>query len=167
MLLTERLRLVPCAEGDVEALHALLTHPEVRRYLMDDKLVERTWVFDVIASSRRTFAEARYGLWRVESLADGALIGLAGLRVTAGAREPQLLYALDPAYWGRGLATEAAQVAFDDLRTRVGLRRIVSIAQRDNEPSIRIMKALGFTFERAMDYHGFPCVLHAWVGAVQ
>jgi len=72
-LLTQRLRLTPCAEADVERLHALLTHPDVRRYLMDDLVVGREWVFDLVESSRRTFTDAGYGLWCLESRTDGAV----------------------------------------------------------------------------------------------
>jgi [ribosomal protein S5]-alanine N-acetyltransferase len=160
VLLTERLRLVPCGEDDVPRLHALLTHPDVRRYLMDDRIVEPPWVFDVVESSRRTFAEARYGLWCLESRSDGAFVGLAGLRVTAGAREPQLLYALDPSAWGRGLATEAsvavADYAFDELDSR----ELLASTDPPNHASIRVMERLGMRFLEAGRAGGQPIVFY-------
>jgi ribosomal-protein-alanine N-acetyltransferase len=160
VLLTERLRLAPCAEADVDRLHALLTHPDVRRYLLDDKVVERSWVFDVVESSRRTFADARYGLWCVESRADGAFVGLAGLRVTAGAAEPQLLYALDPSLWGRGFATEASTAVVDYAFDELEFEELLASTDPPNGASIRVMDRLGLRFLEAVRVAGQRIVFY-------
>ena len=41
-LQTDRLTLTPFAEADQPQLHALFTDPDVRRYLLDDMIVEET-----------------------------------------------------------------------------------------------------------------------------
>jgi ribosomal-protein-alanine N-acetyltransferase len=170
VLETERLRLAPCAEADVERLHALLTHADVRRYLLDDKIVDRAWVFDVVESSRRTFADASWGLWCVETRSDGAFAGLAGLRVTAGASEPQLLYALDPGFWGRGLATEAAAAVMDYAFDVLELDELLASTDPPNHASIRVMERLGMRFLEAARAAGQPIVFYritraAWARA--
>lgn len=160
ILATERLRLAPCAEADVERVHALLTHPDVRRYLMDDLVVGREWVFDLVQSSRSTFADAGYGLWCLESKTDGAFAGIAGLRVTAGAREPQLLYALDRASWGRGLATEASTAVIDYAFDELGFRELLASTDPPNRASIRVMERLGMRFLEAARAGGLPIVFY-------
>lgn len=42
-LQTDRLSLTPFAQADLPELHALFTNPSVRRYLMDDLIVDETW----------------------------------------------------------------------------------------------------------------------------
>jgi ribosomal-protein-alanine N-acetyltransferase len=160
ILVTERLRLAPCAEADVERVHALLTHPDVRRYLLDDLVVGREWVFDLIQSSRSTFADASYGLWCLESKLDGVFAGIAGLRVTAGAREPQLLYALDPGSWGHGLATEASTAVIDYAFDELGFPELLASTDPPNRASIRVMERLGMRFLEAARAGGLPIVLY-------
>jgi ribosomal-protein-alanine N-acetyltransferase len=141
-------------------VHALLTHPDVRRYLMDDAVVERRWVFDMIESSRRTFADASFGLWCLESRPGDHFAGLAGLRVTAGAREPQLLYALDPAHWGRGLATEASEAVGDYAFDELGYSELLTSTDPPNRASIRVMERLGMRFLESVRAAGQPIVFY-------
>ena len=159
ILATPRLRLAPCVEADVPRLHALLTHPDVRRYLLDDQVVSREWVFDVIESSRRTFADANFGLWCLETKS-GDFAGLAGLRVTAGATEPQLLYALDRAHWGRGLATEASEAVGDYAFDELGYRELLASTDPPNRASIRVMERLGMRFLELVRAAGQPIVFY-------
>ena len=160
MLATARLRLTPCVEADVSRLHALLTHPDVRRYLMDDLVVGREWVFDLVESSRSTFQDAHYGLWCVESRADDAFVGIAGLRVTAGAVEPQLLYALDPSWWHRGAATEASAAVTDYAFDVLGMTELLASTDPPNRASIRVMERLGMRFLEAARAGGLPIVFY-------
>ena len=132
-------------------LHALLTHPDVRRYLMDDLIVEREWVFDVVESSRKTFAEASYGLWCVESRARRRLRRpgrAAGHRRTRD--EPQLLYALDPPPGIAALATEASRRRWSTTRsTSSALSELLASTDPPNHASIRVMERLGMRFLEA------------------
>lgn len=165
VLTTGRLVLTPCAADDVPRIHALLVEPEVRRFLLDDEIVDEEWVAGVVETSRRSFAEGGWGLWCLESRADGSFAGIAGLRKTLGAAEPQLLYALDPAHWGRSLATEAAaavaRYAFDDL----GWRELLASTDPPNRASIRVMERLGMRFLEASHAAGHPLVLYRLTAA--
>jgi ribosomal-protein-alanine N-acetyltransferase len=160
ILATPRLRLVPCGEEDVDRLHALLTHPDVRRYLMDDLVVEPKWVFDLVQSSRGTFADASFGLWCLETREEGEFAGLAGLRVTAGAREPQLLYALDRAHWGRGLATEASEAVGDYAFDELGYRELMASTDPPNLASMQVMQRLGMRFLETVRAGNQPIVFY-------
>jgi ribosomal-protein-alanine N-acetyltransferase len=159
-LLTRRLRLTPCVEADVPRLHELLTHPGVRRYLLDDVVVSREWVFDVVESSRKTFTDANFGLWCLESRPGDDFAGLAGLRVTVGAREPQLLYALDPGHWGRGLATEASEAVGDYAFDELGYSELLASTDPPNRASIRVMERLGMRFLESARAAGQPIVFY-------
>ncbi|MCW2759087.1 MAG: GCN5-related N-acetyltransferase [Nocardioidaceae bacterium] len=59
----------------------------------------------------------------------------------------ELGWSFDPAYGGRGLATEAVtellRIAFDE----VGVRRVVALCFADNEPSWRLMERVGMRRE--------------------
>jgi ribosomal-protein-alanine N-acetyltransferase len=107
---TERLALRPLSGGDLDAVHRISNDPLVRRYLWDDQPVSKGAVEGVISRSLNAFAEEGFGLFGVR-LRDGGgeLIGYCGLLHLGVTERVELLYALLPAWWGRGLATEAAR----------------------------------------------------------
>lgn len=79
---------------------------------------------------------------------EGRLIGNCGIRMGgAGARQAELGYELDPAYWGRGYASEAARAllafGFRDLTLHKVSARVVA----DNAASVRVLERLGFQRE--------------------
>ena len=72
-----------------------------------------------------------------------------------GQNEVEVAFALSKPYWGRGLATEAAQgivqYAFDQLH----LRRLVCLIEPENAASIRVATKLGMAFEKeSRDQYG-------------
>ena len=52
---------------------------------------------------------------------------------------------LAPAWWGRGLATEAARASVAYGFDRLGLRSVVSIIDERNARSLRLAERLGMT----------------------
>ena len=102
-----------------------------------------------------------YGFWIfVDS--HGADIGHAGLFESP--REPgsiEVGYALKPAYWNRGYATEMTHAVLE-AGFAIGLTRIVAIALASNAASRRVMEKTGMTFERDCIYpDGRAGVLYA------
>ena len=80
--------------------------------------------------------------------------------MTAGAREPQLLYALDPGSWGRGLATEASTAVIDYAFDELGSRELLASTDPPNRASIRVMERLGMRFLEAARAGGLPIVFY-------
>jgi ribosomal-protein-alanine N-acetyltransferase len=150
-LVTERLRLVPLTEADLDRLHDLLTQPGVRRYLCDDAVLERAQV-ERLRQEAAGYEPEGLGLWSVLT-AQGTWIGIIGLQPVsgeaarafadfAGAVEPMV--ALRPEAWGRGYAEEAlrraADYAFLDLRQG----RLVALVDEPNVRSRGLLERVGF-----------------------
>jgi RimJ/RimL family protein N-acetyltransferase len=152
-LATPRLRLRPCTPADVDALHALWTDPEVRRWLWDGVAIERAVAAGVVAASAGSFAAAGYGQWVVERA--GALAGFAGLRAIEGG-EIELLFGLAPAHWGRGYATEASRAVLAHGFGACGLARIAGRTDAPNRASARVLERLGMRFEGERAVAGRP-----------
>lgn len=161
LLETPRLALVPFAPADRAALHRVFTDAHVRRYLLDDALVGLDWVDDEIAASAGRFAEGGAGLWSVRERGAAEIIGFTGFRPFFDPPELQLLYALLPEHWGRGLATEAARAAVAHAFGVLDFSRVVAAADRPNEPSIRVVKRLGMRLERETDDGQWGTVFYA------
>jgi RimJ/RimL family protein N-acetyltransferase len=93
----------------------------------------------------RHWDERGFGLLAVEWKETGELIGRVGPQFhRSWSHDPEVGWALDPARWGRGIATEAGAAAvawgFDEL----GYARLVSITTEGNTASRNVMAKLGF-----------------------
>jgi [ribosomal protein S5]-alanine N-acetyltransferase len=124
----------------------------------EDDEETRAWIEEKVAYWRRD----GFGLWVLTVTQTGAFAGRAGLRHIdiEGVDEVELLYALRPESWGRGLATEAGQallyVAFSLLRAA----SVVAYTLPHNVRSRRVIEKLGFVYERDYLHEGEPHVLY-------
>jgi RimJ/RimL family protein N-acetyltransferase len=145
---TERLLLRPFIAADAERLHAYRSQPEVVRYLLHDvqsleQMTER------VNSAHSTLEK------------EGDVISLAVVEADSGVlvgdvvlfwrnvehRGGEIGYVFDPAFAGRGFATEASramlELAFDGL----GLHRVVGRLDARNVASGRVLERLGMRRE--------------------
>lgn len=158
---TERLRLTPFTLGHLDALHALWTDPEVRRYLWDDEVISRERATEVITDSERNFAERGYGFWAMLLREEGdALVGFCGFRVFEDGGEPELLCGVLPRHWGKGLVSEAGHAVIRDGFERCDFTRIIAATDTPNQPSVRVMQRLGMVFLRRGKFHGLDTVFY-------
>ncbi|HEX8702759.1 MAG TPA: GNAT family N-acetyltransferase [Myxococcaceae bacterium] len=145
-LRTSRLLLRPFRPEDEEALFHLWNEPQVARYLWDSQPISREVVREQIALSEQDFRQRGLGefcLFLTER--PETLIGFCGLRGIDGGQDIEVLYGLLPGFWGRGLATEAAQAVLRFGFEQAGLEEIFAGADFGNAASIRCMERLGMT----------------------
>jgi [ribosomal protein S5]-alanine N-acetyltransferase len=159
-LRTERLELRPFSAGDAAALHALFVDPEVRRYLLDDRVVEAGWVDGEIAASRDRFAGGGLGLWAIRRRDDDRVLGFVGFREFFQPPQLQLVYGLLPAAWGEGLATEASREAIRFAFDEVGLAEVVAATDPPNRRSLQVMDRLGMSFLEQTRVGGQPTAFY-------
>ena len=73
--------------------------------------------------------------------------------------ETEVLWALHPDAWGHGYATEVARAALAYGFDTLGLDLIFAITLPDNLASQAVMKRLGLTYRRRVDYKGFTDIV--------
>ena len=144
VLETERLRLVPWQVDQLDELLNLHSDPLVARFYdiagapwSRQKCRERLdgWV--------KEFADHGLGKHRLESRADGRLVGRAGFSLHARTGEPELGYGLFSQDWGKGYATEVS-IALRDwfFATRTD-DHFIAFAHRDNTASRHVLEKIG------------------------
>jgi RimJ/RimL family protein N-acetyltransferase len=149
---TDRIALRPFEPADLGELAEILADPEVMRFSGGGPWSrERTKRF--IQGCVEDYSEERwgFGLWAVVHKEDARLIGYCGLSRfddVDGAPEVEIGYRLSREYWGRGLATEAARAVRDYAFSRLGLKRLISMIERENTASIRVAEKIGMTCEK-------------------
>jgi RimJ/RimL family protein N-acetyltransferase len=86
----------------------------------------------------------------------GRLIGSCGVRVNDRARrEGNIGYELNPEYWGRGYATEAARAMLRYGFEHLELHRIWAELNADNAGSARVLEKLGMCREAHFREHDY------------
>jgi RimJ/RimL family protein N-acetyltransferase len=153
-LVTERLRLRRSVGDDAPAISAYRSDPEVHRF----QGWERTDVEAVRAEieEMRGRAPGEPGGWvqlTLEEPATGALLGDVGISpVEEEAGVVKVGYTVDPAFQGRGYATEAVRAlvayAFDTLHADV----VRMHASANNAASIRVAEKAGLRFVERRQY---------------
>ena len=109
--------------------------------------------FDRIAAR---WAADGFGLWAIERVDDGALLGFTGL--AAPFFEAHFTPAVEvgwrfaPFAWGHGYATEAARAALRFGFEELGLAEIVSFTVPANARSRAVMERLGMRHDPADDF---------------
>lgn len=129
---------------DVDALHALWTAPEVRRFLWDDVVISRDTVEKVVESHFEMVDRYGIGFWALE-ISDSPVAGFSGFRLIDGGSEIELLFGLRGQHWGRGLAMEACRAALTYLWGSTNYKRVYARTDPPNERSVRVTKRLGMT----------------------
>jgi RimJ/RimL family protein N-acetyltransferase len=150
---TERLLLRPYDPADVDALYAYQRLPEVHRYLYTEPR-SRSEVEALVAerADARALTEAGQALTLVAVLAQtGELVGDCVLFWhSLEHQQGEVGYVFNPAYQGRGLATETVgallRLGFEGL----GLHRIAGRLDARNVASARVLERVGLRREAHM-----------------
>ncbi len=158
---TQRLRLRPLTPADADALHRLWTHPQVRRYLWDDRVIPKRETAEILEKNEILFREKGLGLWAMLPNEADALLGFCGYWFFHEPPELQLLYGVAPEAWGRGLALEAARAMIRYGFEVLGLTRIAGSTDAANAASIRVMENAGMTFEKRVLKNGLDTIYYA------
>lgn len=113
----------------------------VRRYLLDDRILDVAEVAEFVATSERDFAQFNFGLWALSDKTDLSFRGVCGFLAKDG--KPDLLYSIEPLYWGQRLATESAQRVLAYAFHTLQLSEVVASTDRPNRGSIAVLEKLG------------------------
>ncbi|MEC3954415.1 GNAT family N-acetyltransferase [Nocardia sp. CDC153] len=144
MLRTGRLLLSPLHPDDRDELRGLWRRAEVRAFLFDGETLSDERIVELITNSEKDFATENFGFWAVREIGgDGSLIGTAGLRRLDDGPDVEVVYNLDPAWWGRGLASEAAAAVVDYAFEVLGVDRVLAEIDEGNTASIAVVERLG------------------------
>ena len=156
-LSTPRLTLRAATLADADAVAAC--------WNLDETPISRADAEEKIRRMAENHALMRPGKLRhlclaVICKADNAFIGWCGLDHTnPGDADPALFYLLKAAYWGKGLATEAAGALLDFAFTQLELTSVHGGCAPDNLASKCVMEKIGMRYVGIDDEGGFAFTL--------
>ena len=155
-----RVRLRALRRADAEALSRLRDDPDVARYqtwrrcTLEDAQALVEQMLPLQPDTRGRWYQ--FGIVLSES---GELIGDCALRCPAAdAKQAEIGFTLDRAYWGKGYAREAVGVLVDWLFRLRGKQRIFAVTDGRNFAARRLLERLGFhgdpEFDRLVWFKG-------------
>ncbi|QSX40773.1 GNAT family N-acetyltransferase [Shewanella cyperi] len=136
-----RLSLSHFAPGDAADFFALNADPQVLQYTGDLPFADPAAALAFIHNYDH-YQRHGFGRWSLH-LHDGTFIGFCGLK-QHGDGQVDLGFRLARAYWGKGLAGEAARAAMVLAKDRFELDSLIARAMADNQDSIHLLNKLGF-----------------------
>ena len=163
ILETERLLFRHLVPEDLDALYRLYSDSEIRRYFPEGTLTYAETKEELEWFLNGHPRHPELGLWATIHRATNQFVGRCGLLpwTLEGRAEVEVAYLLDKAFWGQGLATEAAGAILRYGFEQLQLRRLVCLVDPNNQASINVARKLGMAMEKeAEDEHG-PYLLFA------
>ncbi|MBV8725089.1 MAG: GNAT family N-acetyltransferase [Candidatus Eremiobacteraeota bacterium] len=152
---TARLVIRTFEPRDAQAWAAMLSDPDVRRYVPPSPVPAVADFSRALERRLRMERESGCALWAVEPKALGTLVGQCGLVPVEGkGPEIEIAYHFAKESWGNGYATEAAKAVLQYGLQTIGLERIIAIVMPQNVASCRVAEKAGMRFEGAATYYG-------------
>jgi ribosomal-protein-alanine N-acetyltransferase len=160
VLETERLILRHYCLDDVEALAALYADPQFTRFL--DPPTSKEDIRADLCAFIEEYKTVGYGFYATLLKPDGLFIGRCGLlrQWIEGVKEVEVAYGIAPAYWGQGLATEAAGALKEYAFETLGCSRVISLVDKHNLASQRVAEKNGMSVAKTILLDGHECFLY-------
>jgi ribosomal-protein-alanine N-acetyltransferase len=161
ILETSRLILRPFQDEDIGRLAELMANGDFMRFSLGPYTREQTQtVLQKFLSWNQAGLPSQFA---VIFRSNNELIGYCGFLHwhLDGADEIEIGYRLDPEYWNRGLASEAAQAVRDHAFRDLNLSRVISLIHPDNIASGRVAEKNGMKIEKETVFRGFPTQVFA------
>ena len=144
---TERLLLRLADEGDVASIARAAETTSTAR------------ISASIASQTRWWQEYGYGLWVLLLRGSERVIGWCGLKPGTDPAHPEIMFGLEAASRGQGLATEAARSVVAYALALPGVSSVWGATVPNNVASAAVMKRIGMSLESEGPLDGVQSVV--------
>ncbi len=159
VLTTPRLKLRMLEERDFEEYSAIHMDPEITRFTARMQFTRMdTWRH--LAMILGHWHLRGFGMWGVEELATGQLVGRVGFYEPDGWPAFELGWTIGRAWWGKGYATEAAKRCLEYAFREMQREHVISLIDPENVNSIRVAERLCETLEGETEVGGHRVLIY-------
>ena len=152
---TERLRIRPLKEDDLEGMFALDSDPEVHKYLGNKPVKTKAESLKIIQDIQKQYQERGIGRWAVEDKNTNTFLGWSGLRLYKGEDEEyngfsnfyDIGYRFIKEFWGKGYATESAKACLEYAFHTMHLDVVYGLTELGNEASHNVLLKIGLQYK--------------------
>jgi [ribosomal protein S5]-alanine N-acetyltransferase len=148
--------------NDIDGLHALTAQPLVYRYLCDGAPPDKGFIEHLVLESVANAGQTGLGMWFLEN-SSTRYAGCVELRSYSSSRSAEVIYSLDPRYWGQGLALRMAWTVITQAFLSTQIDFVIAGTDLPNTASLDVIRRLGMRFHREVRYPlgpGVEYILH-------
>jgi RimJ/RimL family protein N-acetyltransferase len=143
VLTTPRLTVRQFTTADAAALHVVCGDRRTMRYVGDGMVLSPARCAEWIHESLGDYVTRGFGAWALDVAGEDSLAGYCGIVTARRRADPEIIYALRPAWWRRGLASELVPALLDYGFGALRLPRLVATVRPANEASVRVLERAG------------------------
>lgn len=161
---TPRLLLRRWTDDDLAAMAEINSDPQVMRWIGDGSVRDLDETAEDIERWEEEWDEEGFGLFAIELLASGEMIGFAGLSVPEYLPEVlpdiEISWRLGAQFWGQGYASEAAHAVLEFALQDRGLERVVAVNRMGNDESENVLRKLDMVLDRETKHPEYGSALN-------
>ncbi|MCC0768245.1 MULTISPECIES: GNAT family N-acetyltransferase [Bacillus] len=151
---TKRLLMRKPLIEDTDQFYSIIKEDAVGKWLAKSSGMSKGEAKDYIMQLISHWEKYDFGVWLLVNRNTGELLGHCGLRKIDETGEIEIMYVLDPEYWGNGYASEAAKASIQYAKEMMNVKRIIARVKVANENSKKLLRNLGFTYTHDVDHSG-------------
>ncbi|MCE7033762.1 GNAT family N-acetyltransferase [Bacillus cereus] len=151
---TKRLFMRKPLIEDVEQFYSIIKEDAVGKWLAKSSGMSKEEAKDYVIQLISHWEQYDFGVWLLVNRNTDKLLGHCGLRKIDETGEIEIMYLLDPEYWGNGYASEAAKASIQYAKEMMNEKRIIARVKVENENSKKLLRNLGFTYTHDVDHSG-------------
>lgn len=153
-IITERILMRQFNENDMEELYEIVKKNEVGQWLGLGKGMTIDETKDYLDKIISHWTTHNFGVWAIINLSNDEIIGHCGFRHIDDTEDIEIIYLLDPEYWGHGFATEAGKAAIQYALRILKVNNLTARVRNNNSKSKNVIDKLGFRFIVDKKYNG-------------
>lgn len=144
ILQTERCLVRETTENDLDAFYEIYRDREIYRYT-ENLYAEKEKELQYIKDYRKAVYEFyEFGVWTIELLSTGEIIGRAGLSMREGFEDPELGFVIGKKWQKKGIAFEVCEAILKYGLEELHFNKILAFTDSENAASVCLLKKLGF-----------------------
>lgn len=153
---TERTVVKKLSHSDFGHLYNIVSNPDVAKQMWGKPLT-KDQTHRLIERAIENYEKVGYSNYGVQDKKTENFIGFCGFIPPREEAYPELVYGLEPAYFGMGMGSEVAIKMMDYGMKKLNFYRIVATVDPENMPSVKILSKCGFEFDHSgKDKKGLP-----------
>ena len=151
---TKRTQMRHFCINDARSVIEFDNHDVVHQFLSPGDRVTSVEQAEGIIQSvwQKEYKEYGYARYALIYKPENKVIGFCGFKFEQEFGYPDLGYRIAPAYWGKGIVSEAVTALMDYAKHTLNLKKIIAIATVDNIASNRIIQNAGLKLSKQITH---------------
>lgn len=150
---TERIFLRAITAEDINEFYEIMKKDSVGKWLGIGKGMSLEETEQYMNKIIKHWNQYGFGVWATVNKSSGEIMGHCGLRYIDDTEDIEIIYLLDPGFWGVGYASEAADTVINFAFQSLKIKKLTARVRTNNIKSKKVIEKLGFQFIDDKHYH--------------